>query len=73
MWIQARYNPILNADGRPRKVVKIASNIWRQVALEREGHERLKEGRRSRDARRRKFFALRPQQKGFTSQEEQQP
>ena len=46
VWIQATYNPILDAEGRPRKVVKIASDISRQVALEREVQERLDEGRR---------------------------
>ena len=46
IWIQATYNPILDARGRPRKVVKIAADITRQVALEREVQERLEEGQR---------------------------
>ena len=31
VWIQASYNPILGVDGRPVKVVKIASDITAQV------------------------------------------
>lgn len=46
VWIQATYNPILDAEGRPRKVVKIASDISLQVKLAREVEERLEEGRR---------------------------
>ena len=34
VWIQATYNPILNADGKPYKVVKFASDISAQVELE---------------------------------------
>jgi methyl-accepting chemotaxis protein len=48
VWIQATYNPVLDAGGRPWKVVKIASDITRQVTLEREVSERLEEGRRFR-------------------------
>ncbi|MEG0445771.1 MAG: PAS domain S-box protein, partial [Comamonas sp.] len=32
VWIEASYNPILDADGRPFKVVKFATNITRRVA-----------------------------------------
>lgn len=46
VWIQATYNPILDAKGRPRKIVKIASDISRQVALEQEVQQRLEEGQR---------------------------
>lgn len=46
VWIQATYNPILDAEGRPRKVVKIATDISRQVKLEQEVQTRLEEGRR---------------------------
>jgi len=55
IWIQASYNPILDADGRPRKVVKIATDITRQVLLEREAEHRLAESealQRSLDLRR---------------------
>jgi methyl-accepting chemotaxis protein len=31
VWIQATYNPILDASGRPFKVVKFASDVTRQV------------------------------------------
>ncbi len=31
IWIRATYNPILNADGKPMKVVKFASDITTQV------------------------------------------
>ena len=34
VWIQAMYYPINGADGRPMKVVKFASDITAQVALE---------------------------------------
>jgi len=36
IWIQATYNPILDADGRPWKIVKFASDISRAVQLEQE-------------------------------------
>jgi methyl-accepting chemotaxis protein len=45
IWIHATYNPIFDADGRPWKVVKIASDITRQVALEKEAQTRLEESR----------------------------
>lgn len=32
IWIQATYNPIFDAEGRPMKVVKFASDITAQVA-----------------------------------------
>jgi len=31
IWIQASYNPIIGADGRPQKVVKYATDITEQV------------------------------------------
>src|SRR5262249_23174167 len=33
IWIQASYNPILDAAGRPYKVVKFATDITEQVKL----------------------------------------
>ncbi|PTW55056.1 methyl-accepting chemotaxis sensory transducer with Pas/Pac sensor [Breoghania corrubedonensis] len=33
IWIQASYNPILDADGRPFKVVKFATDITEEVRL----------------------------------------
>ena len=44
VWIQATYNPILDADGRPWKIVKIASDVSQQVSLEQEVQVRLEEG-----------------------------
>lgn len=44
LWIQATYNPVLDASGRPRKIVKIASDISRQVRLEQELQLRLSDG-----------------------------
>ncbi|VVE58349.1 Biofilm dispersion protein BdlA [Pandoraea iniqua] len=34
VWIQATYNPILDMNGRPYKVVKFATDITQQVELE---------------------------------------
>ncbi|QJD93119.1 PAS domain-containing protein [Duganella dendranthematis] len=34
VWIQATYNPILDLNGKPYKIVKYASDITTQVALE---------------------------------------
>ncbi|CAM2146854.1 methyl-accepting chemotaxis protein [Pararobbsia alpina] len=34
VWIQATYNPILDASGRPSKVVKFASDVTAEVELE---------------------------------------
>jgi len=34
VWIQATYNPIFDADGKPVKVVKFATDITEQVMLE---------------------------------------
>jgi methyl-accepting chemotaxis protein len=48
VWIQATYNPILDAEGRPRKIVKIASDVTRQVRMEHELGLRLAEGERFR-------------------------
>ncbi|WP_375451932.1 PAS domain S-box protein [uncultured Devosia sp.] len=40
IWIQAAYNPILDMNGRPFKVVKFATDITQEVAL-RERHHQL--------------------------------
>lgn len=45
VWVQATYNPVLGADGRPLKIVKIASDVTQRVRLEREAVVRLEEGR----------------------------
>lgn len=46
VWLQATYNPILGLDGRPVKILKIATDVTRQVRLEREVQSRLEEGER---------------------------
>lgn len=43
VWIQASYNPVMDVDGRPWKVVKFASDVTHQVRLERELEARLEE------------------------------
>ncbi|MHC4991175.1 MAG: methyl-accepting chemotaxis protein [Planctomycetota bacterium] len=46
VWIQASYNPILDPDGRPYKVVKFATDITDRVRLQQtteEQHCRMKE------------------------------
>ena len=43
VWIQATYNPIFNADGKPYKVVKFAVDITEQVALEQSLREQTRE------------------------------
>ncbi|MBU3079103.1 methyl-accepting chemotaxis protein [Sphingomonas quercus] len=45
VWIQATYNPLLDTDGHPRAVMKIASDVTQQVRLEQEVQTRLEEGR----------------------------
>jgi methyl-accepting chemotaxis protein len=42
IWIQASYNPILNLNGQPFKVVKFAVDITEQVKMGRETQEILK-------------------------------
>jgi methyl-accepting chemotaxis protein len=41
VWIQASYNPILDLNGKPFKVVKYASDVTQQV-LVRKGNERVR-------------------------------
>ena len=43
IWIQATYNPVLDANGRPWKIIKLASDISREVQLEQEIQSRLTE------------------------------
>lgn len=33
VWIEGSYNPIFNADGKPVKVVKFATDVTKQIAL----------------------------------------
>ena len=43
VWIQATYNPILDVDGRPYKVVKYAIDITAQVQRERAVAQKVKD------------------------------
>jgi methyl-accepting chemotaxis protein len=42
VWIQASYNPILDLNGRPCKVVKYATDVTRRVLLERAAEQQRK-------------------------------
>lgn len=46
VWLQATYNPVLDGRGNPLKVVKIATDITRQVRQEREARHRLADSHR---------------------------
>ena len=46
IWIQATYNPVFDAAGRPLKVVKFATDISGEVRLEQELQTRLAEAGR---------------------------
>ncbi len=46
VWIQATYNPIFDANGRPYKVVKFATDITQQVELEASVKRRAEEDQR---------------------------
>jgi methyl-accepting chemotaxis protein len=46
VWIQATYNPIFDLDGKPYKVVKFATDITAQVAMEAEVERRNEADRR---------------------------
>ena len=43
VWIQATYNPILDIDGKPVRIIKFASDISREMKLDREARARLGE------------------------------
>ncbi|WP_277614007.1 methyl-accepting chemotaxis protein [Qipengyuania spongiae] len=45
VWVQATYNPVMDADGKPYKVVKLATDITYQVRLEGEAQEALQRSR----------------------------
>ncbi len=49
VWIQATYNPILDESGRPRRILKIATDITNEVRLEQEAARRLSEGEELQD------------------------
>lgn len=44
IWLTATYNPVLDGDGNPARVMKIATNVTRQIELENEVKQRLLEG-----------------------------
>lgn len=46
VWLQATYNPILDPEGQPSSIVKIATDLTRQVLLEQEVRARFEEGQR---------------------------
>ncbi|MCU6454868.1 methyl-accepting chemotaxis protein [Sphingomonas sp. A2-49] len=50
IWWQATYNPIFDAAGVPQRVLKVASDITRQVQLEREAQALLDDSRRYQEA-----------------------
>ena len=41
IWIQATYNPVMDLDGKPVRVVKLATDITREVELENAAHTQL--------------------------------
>lgn len=50
LWVQATYNPIFDGDGIPRRVLKIATDVTRQVELERQAQALLDDSRRYQQA-----------------------
>jgi methyl-accepting chemotaxis protein len=46
IWIQATYNPILDAGGTPIKIVKFATDVTHQTGLEQEVKARLRDAQR---------------------------
>ncbi|HEX7874016.1 MAG TPA: PAS domain-containing methyl-accepting chemotaxis protein [Sphingobium sp.] len=47
-WIHGSYNPVFDQEGRPIKIVKVASDVTAQVELEREVQRQLDEVQRYR-------------------------
>lgn len=50
VWLQASYNPVLGLDGRPTRVVKVATDVTQQVLLEEAHVRQLGESRAFQDA-----------------------
>ena len=46
IWLQATYNPIFDAEGQPQRVLKVATDITRQVTLERQAQSHLEGAQR---------------------------
>ncbi len=49
IWIQASYNPIFNADGKPYKVVKYATDVTEQVLMKMQQDELVRQVKESAD------------------------
>ena len=49
VWIQATYNPVLDIEGKPVRVVKLATDITREVELENSVHSQLADSELLRD------------------------
>ena len=45
VWLQATYKPVMNAEGKPVKVVKLATDVTYQIGLEREAKDALEDSR----------------------------
>jgi len=45
VWLQATYNPVLGPEGLTARIVKVASDVTHQVALEDEVRRQLAEAR----------------------------
>ena len=43
VWIQASYNPVLDLTGKPVRIIKFATDISREIALEKEAQVRLRD------------------------------
>jgi methyl-accepting chemotaxis protein len=43
VWLEASYNPVINADGKPYKVVKYATDVTTQLAATRQMQETVRE------------------------------
>nr|WP_237452767.1 methyl-accepting chemotaxis protein [Qipengyuania pelagi] len=41
VWIQATYNPVMDLEGKPVRIVKLATDITREVELETSVHSQL--------------------------------
>ena len=50
LHVQATYNPIFDREGTAQRILKIATDVTRQVQLEREVQDHLAEARRCHDA-----------------------
>jgi methyl-accepting chemotaxis protein len=50
VWIQATYNPVLDLNGKPYKVVKFATDVTEQVALEKSIEDKARNDSRKVDA-----------------------